>query len=213
MAGKSQMIEQLIKYDSAIFTQKFDHIILCLPNFHNSTDYKRADYLRQYNQNLETHVGLPANWEDYATAEEHTLCVIDDMTADMYSDPQLLAAITAHSHHLNISFMMTSQNFFLQGKFSTTIRANCSDLIFMEDRGNPRILKTLGSQVFPATPYILNEAMKFCVEHFPRGVQRAVHLEKNPLSDLPASLRVRTNFVPDTSPELFAGPIYFTTQE
>ena len=210
MAGKSQMIEQLLRHNEELFSSPFEQVLICLPAFHADIDFQNAEKFKAHINNVDVRVGLPQNWEDYAHPEKHTLCVIDDMSADMYSNPALLAAITAHSHHLNISFIMTTQNYYTQGKFGTTIRANCSDFIFMEDKGNTRILKTIGSQIFPETPNILTEAMRFCIENAPRGVRRSLHLEKNPLSDLPLPLRLRMNFLPlDKQPYT---PIYFTTE-
>ena len=62
MAGKSQMVEELLKYDAQLFTHSFDDVFVCLSSSHTSQEQSAIDRLKQIKPSLHTRVGLPESW-------------------------------------------------------------------------------------------------------------------------------------------------------
>jgi len=167
--GKSTFIYNLLKFRESVFSDTFDHIIYCMPeNTHGSrTAYVTA--LREICPNIYVHEGLP----DTATSSfsvnnptEKKLFIYDDLAHSLLTTRASIELMIQNSHHLNISVIYTSQNYFQKSEDGKTFQRQLTVKIIFEDRSDSTVLTNISRVVFRSTTY-LHRCLEILKETFP----------------------------------------------
>ena len=204
--GKSFFIQKIIspKQISKQFNVTFKRIIYSHPFEVTESDQKYLDTLKELCPMIEIVSGIP-DFKEIAVSLGHKLVILDDQILKIVQDPDIFNAITIASNHALISMIITSQNYFVQGKYSKTLLRNCSEKVLFRDRSDRQVLHTLSRQMFPGHPNFLGLAMDWVVEHFKDHWNYYLYIDNNPRSLLNESYKVRANILSDE-------PVFFTLE-
>jgi hypothetical protein len=100
--------------------------------------------------------GFPTNYKDYAGS--NTLFIIDDLMSECGSNKCMTELFTRGSHHLNLSVMFITQNFFFRGNQMREITLNSHYIILCKNRRDVMQIMNLGRQLFPYTSKFFRDA-------------------------------------------------------
>lgn len=138
--------------------------------------------------------GLPPTFQEYLG--ENTVCVIDDLMQSS-NDKRLSNLFTRGSHHLNLSVIFITQNFFHKGKEMRDITLNAHYLVLSKNRRDLSQITHLGRQLYP-------NHMKLFQEVFEDATKNPYsYLFIDLRSETPEGLRLRTNILPHQTPCIY----------
>ena len=190
-SGKTVLVRRIIKdYDQTIhFKNGMPSPLKVL--------WAYGQWQDMYNENLDKCEiqyidGLPTNFEI-----EHfkpNLIIIDDLMTELANNKNLTNLFTKGSHHLNISIIFISQNFYHQGPQMTTIKRNCHYLILMKSPNDKSQIRTLASKMYPSNTSFLISAFEDASE----DRYGYIRVDCNP--ETPEEYRVQTLITPDERP-------------
>lgn len=212
-SGKTELALRLLKERRVLIDKPVAKIFYCSPQAENlsSKDAAMRQDLRRLHSKTEFVHGLP-DWEEMeheAGKEENgiVLCILDDLATEIIASKSAMKAFTTTSHHANISVIYITQNVHQQGKFATTITANCNYKLLIADRANKLLLSTLSRAAFPGKANFLARAIEWLEQNFENNFNQYILLDSSSLSPLPHGMHVRTRIFsqPDGSYE----PILF----
>lgn len=178
--GKTYFVRDLIEHKSEMFSIVPDKIVWFY-GIHQSLYEEMSDV---------TFIeGLPTKYRDYLGA--HTLFIIDDLMSECGNDKRLTHLFTRGSHHLNLSVIFITQNFFHKGKEIREITLNAHYIMLCKNRRDISQITHLGKQLFPRHSKFFQEVYEDAT--------------KNPFSYLfidlrietPEELRLRANILPN----------------
>lgn len=133
--------------------------------------------------------GLPTNYREYLGV--NTCFVIDDLMSEGAGDKRLTHLFTRGSHHLNLSVIFITQNFFHKGKEMRDITLNAQYLLLCKNRRDMNQITSLGRQLFPTK-------IKFFQEVYEDATKKPYsYLFIDLRSDTPEELRLRTQIFPN----------------
>lgn len=200
MAGKSRTIMKFIEYQNYVFNTIFERIIYAVPSTAFSYLHENdINKLRQHCHNIEICKGFPIFGELFHESNKHlkTLLIMEEFLTqgNFANDPLSLDLLTAKSHHLNFSLIITCQNYYFEGKYAPHIRKQFTDVVLFRNRGNKQDLLTLNKQIFPGFTNYLNLCFQFIHDHCNDNEQFLI-IDKGPLSKMPEQFQVRCNILP-----------------
>lgn len=176
--GKSYFVRDLIRFKEEMFSVIPDKIV-----------WFYGIYQPLYDEisNVSFVEGLPSKYQEYLGT--HTLFIIDDLMCEC--DKRLTHLFTRGSHHLNLSVIFITQNFFHKAKEMREVTLNAHYLILCKNRRDLSQIAHLGKQLFPRN-----------LKHFYEVYEDAT---RNPFSylmvdlrsDTPEELRLRTQILPN----------------
>lgn len=91
--------------------------------------------------------GFPSNYAEYLGT--NTLFIMDDLMTECANDKRLTNLFTRASHHLNLSIIFTTQNFFHKGTEMKDVRLNAQYLFLFKNRRDLSQITYLGRQLYP----------------------------------------------------------------
>lgn len=205
--GKSTFVKNLLKYSDKVFDEQFSRVIFCSPP-HMSSNSPYFDELKSIFPSIEFVFGLPnVDGLGLRTDKLHKLIVIDDYFETCLNAPEIRDIFNVHSHHDNISIILTGHNFFSKSKFGMTLSRNTTAKIVFYDKADQLFLSTLSRRIFPHQPKILTEGFNFLIENFPENYSKYIVIDTCPNSHLPHKLMIRTNIFPEK--DGIVRPIFF----
>ena len=177
--GKSFFVRDLLQYKREMFSTVPDKII-----------WFYGIYQPLYDEIPEvTFVeGLPTNYRSYLGA--NTLFVIDDLMSECGSDKRLTHLFTKGSHHLNLSVIFITQNFFHKGKEMREISLNVHYIMLCKNRRDLSQIMHLGKQLFAGKTKYFQEVY----EDSTRLPYSYLFIDLR--SETPEEMRLRTNILP-----------------
>lgn len=136
--GKSFFVRDLLKFKRKMFSIVPDQVIWFY-GIHQSLYDEIPDV---------TFVeGLTSKYRKYLGT--HTLFIIDDLMSECGRDKKLTNLFTKDSHHLNLSVIFITQNFFHKGREMREITLNAHYLLLCKNRRDVSQITHLGKQLFP----------------------------------------------------------------
>ena len=144
-AGKSSYMRKLVEYGDKLFTIPPSRYIW----LYNIFQPLYENIVSASNGKLTFDQGLPtrADIETWAKGEPHLVILCDDLYHLLINSKDILDMFVLLSHHLCITFVASSHNVFMGGRFSKTITLNLSYILCF--RLNNRLqLSTLATQLF-----------------------------------------------------------------
>ena len=104
IAGKSELILNLIKYRETIFDKALDRIIYSLPHDLAATSQQYFDRLNEIYPRIEIVAGLPSLSKlSLYDKSEQKMIFIDDQIAQLGSSSEILDIFLKNSHHNSLS--------------------------------------------------------------------------------------------------------------
>ena len=147
---------------------------------------------------LECFEGLP-DMAELNALEGTKLIIIDDMFYDFVNSSEMKDLIVVHSHHADISVIITSQNYFSQGKYAKTMSRNMTDLILFDSKTDRLPFEIVSRHLFPGHSRFLPKVMDWLRLNVPATYDRYIYVDCHPNSQIPEDLRVRTNITAKTT--------------
>lgn len=133
--------------------------------------------------------GFPSQYENLLGT--NTLFVLDDLMTQCGRDQRITHLFTRGSHHLNLSVIFITQNFFHKGKEMREISLNAHYLALCKNRRDESQIIHLGRQLFP-------NQLKFFTEVYQDATRNPFsYLFIDLRSDTPENLRLRTQILPN----------------
>ncbi|XP_035216111.1 uncharacterized protein LOC118189592 [Stegodyphus dumicola] len=178
--GKTYFVRELLKYKEEMFSTIPDKVVWCY-----------GIYQPLYNDipNVTFVEGLPIKYQEYLGS--NTLFIIDDLMSECGNDKRLTNLFTKGSHHLNLSVIFITQNFFHKGKEMREVTLNAHYLILCKNRRDVSQIVHLGKQLFP-------RHLKFFQEVYEDATKKPFsYLFIDLRSETPEELRLRTQILPN----------------
>lgn len=178
--GKSFFIRDLLKYRREIFSTIPDKVVWFY-GIHQALYEEIPDVVFVE--------GLPTNYREYLG--KNTLFVIDDLMSECGRDKRLTDLFTRGSHHLNLSVIFVTQNFFHKGKEMREVTLNAHYLLLCKNRRDVSQITHLGKQLFP-------RHLKFFQEVYEDATKTPFsYLFIDLRSETPEELRLRSQILPN----------------
>lgn len=184
--GKSFFVRDLIKYQREIFSVVPDKIV-----------WFYGIYQPLYDEisNVEFVDGLKTNYRELLGS--NTLFIIDDLMVECGDDKRLTNLFTKGSHHLNLSVIFITQNFFHKGREMREITLNAHYIILCKNRRDLSQITHLGKQIFP-------RHTKFFQEVYEDATKKPFsYLLIDLRSETPEELRLRTQILPNQTQYIY----------
>ena len=131
--------------------------------------------------------GLPTDFKEYLG--KHTLFIIDDLMQSS-NDKRLSNLFTRGSHHLNLSVIFITQNFFHKGKEMRDITLNAHYLVLSKNRRDLSQVSHLGRQLFPRHVRLFQEVFEDATK------DPYTYLFIDLRAETPEELRLRSKILP-----------------
>ena len=147
--GKSTFILKLLQNQKYFFNVNFDTVLYCYPS--QGMTENRSNYVKSLQSifpHLETNENIPDIF-DIMHLPGHKLIIFDDIYHKIIDQEIIRDLMTTHSHHGNISLMITSQNYFMQGKYAKSIMRNFSELVIFDSKMQREVVNFISRQIFP----------------------------------------------------------------
>ena len=106
--------------------------------------------------------GFPSNYTEYLGT--NTLFILDDLMSECGGDKKVSNLFTKGSHHLSLSVIFITQNFFHKGKEMRDIRLNTQYLFLFKNRRDLNQITHLGRQLYPDRLKFFQEAYRIATE-------------------------------------------------
>jgi hypothetical protein len=205
--GKSEMVYKLIEFRALMFDKPFQSIFYYHAANMSTKDELFMSRLRNICSDIVIDEGLP-NFEEISYYKGDKLVIIDDQILSIVNNADFFNAFTIYSNHHNISIIITSQNFFVQGKYSKTLMRNTTDKIVFRDKSDRQWLSILSRQMFPDKPNFLSKVMSWVQENVSNVYEQYIAIDNNPKSILGDDFLIKTNILPND--EGVVEPVYFS---
>jgi hypothetical protein len=167
--GKSEFIFNLIKFRTDVVTSDFKRIIYCQSNCFSVKNLQFFDRLKKEFESLEILQGLPdINELQLTYNNEPALLIVDDLMNDVLSSKKMVEIATVHSHNFNLSVVFVFQNFYANGKYSTTLQRNSQYKVLFYNSADLVELRHLSTQMSNNAKF-LSQCFEYLMEHFPES--------------------------------------------
>ena len=192
-SGKSTLLKNILKNKNLFLSEDFDSIIYYYPEY--SCSKFRENYIEELKQlyNCVTSVsGLP-DYNDLITIKSNTLLIFDDCFEELMNNNVGRQLAIQLSHHQNLSYFVTSQNFFSGGKYLKTFSRQYTDYFLIRGRSEGQWLRILSQQLFNKAIF-LPKIFEYLSKHV-SPFERVVWIDCNSLSTTKSEdFRVRALF-------------------
>lgn len=138
--------------------------------------------------------GFPSNYMEYLG--KNTLFIFDDLMSECSNERRLTNLFTKGSHHLNLSVIFITQNFFHKGKEMRDIRLNTQYLFLFKNRVDLNQITHLGRQLFPDRLKFFQEAYRIATK------QPYSYLLIDLSNNIDEEYRLRSQILPNQSPRI-----------
>jgi hypothetical protein len=146
-------------------------------------------------QNVTFIEGLPSKYRDFLG--NHTLFIVDDLMSECGNDKRLTYLFTKGSHHLNLSIIFITQNFFHKGREMREITLNAHYLLLCKNRRDLSQITHLGNQLFP-------RHVRYFQEVFEDATKKPFsYLFIDLRTNTPEELRLRTQILPNQTQYIY----------
>lgn len=172
--GKSTFVFRFLKHASQIMSPAPTRVVYCYGEWQPSF----GELL-----NVEFHEGLP----DKGKLKSGQLLIIDDLMNEV--DQRVVDIFTKHSHHIGVSVMFLTQNFFY--KSMRTITLNAHYLVLFKSPRDVSQMQHLAKQMYPVKSRFFVDAFKDAT------MQPYGYLIVDLKPDTPEEYRLRTGVFPD----------------
>lgn len=144
-SGKSTFIRNVFKHMKCLFDTEFASILYCY-----GEESAIPHDLETHGTPFRTHAGVPKEWNltDLGLTAP-ALVIIEDLIEQAYDSQAVAELFTKKIHHLNLSVIFTTQNFFYKSKFSRTISLNASYIVLMRNVRDRSQFAHLARQIEP----------------------------------------------------------------
>ena len=143
-SGKTYMIGQMLKNQTDIFNSRFDFVKYYYPTF---LDEAPVDYHDFIDTPISYTAGFPTKSE-VLSYPKNTLMIIDDQSDTAVKSDLISQIFKVISGKKNLSIILVTQNYFMQGRHSREIRNSCNYVgLFRnccDDRLNSRVATAFG---------------------------------------------------------------------
>ena len=181
-AGKTTLVEKLLKYKDDIITPKPLHVVWAYSAWQQGYEKWRGE--------LTFVEGIP----NLSEVPKETLLILDDLMVE--TDNSITQLFTKKSHHQNISVVYIVQNLFGKNKEMRTISLNAHYIALFKNPRDVSQMLILGRQMYPNRNKYFQEAYKDATSR-PHG-----YLLCDLKQSTPDILRLRTNIFLDEGPEV-----------
>lgn len=178
--GKSYFIKDIITHKQEMFSVVPDKVVWFYGIYQSLYDeMKGVDFVE----------GLPTNYRNLLGT--NTLFIIDDLMIECGGDKRLSQLFTKGSHHLNLSVIFITQNFFHKGREMREITLNAHYLTLCKNRRDLSQIAILGRQLYP-------RHLKFFMEAYEDATKKPFsYLFIDLRSETPEEIRLRTQILPN----------------
>ena len=178
-SGKSYFLSKLLKFRSCMFYPKIHNVVWFYGIFQPL--YEKIPHVTFVE-------GLPENFKDYI--KDNTLFIIDDLMSECSNDKRLSMLFTKGSHHLNLSVIFITQNFFCKGSQIRDVSLNSHYMILFKNRRDLSQIMHLGRQLYPGKS-------KFFQEAYENATRKPYsYLVIDLRNETPENARLRTRILP-----------------
>lgn len=146
-SGKSTFIRKFIHQIKDIVDQPIYEIIYCSPILNT--------YNEKSNVKITYHDTIPDVLNVFSD-KKNRLLILDDMMREAGSD--VIDLYTKYSHHLNISIIFISQNFFSSGKGRRDLSLNTHYIVCFKNPRDKQQIAFLARQIYPENSKFVQEA-------------------------------------------------------
>lgn len=184
--GKSFFVRDLIKYKNDMFSTTPDKIVWFY-GIHQSLydEIPNVIFVEGLSSKYQEHLG------------NNTLFIIDDLMSECGSDKRLTNLFTRGSHHLNLSVIFITQNFFHKGKEIREITLNSHYILLCKSRRDVSQIMHLGRQLFP-------KHVKYFQEVYEDATKKPFsYLFIDLKSDTPEEIRLRAQILPNQTQYIY----------
>ena len=184
-SGKTVFTFKLIENAFCLISPPPEKIIYCYSEYQPELFSRYPD--------IEFHEGLP-NLSEFNGNTVPILLVLDDFLSQLNENVSDL--FTKYGHHRQISVVYITQNLFSKGQHARTMSLNSHYIILFRNTRDRTQIATLARQMYPHNP-------RYMIEAYNDAVSRHygyLLIDLKPNS--PDELRLRTNIVPDESPQI-----------
>lgn len=209
--GKSYWCQRLMQERKSLIDKPFDHVWYHWPGGPLSDkDQKYHEQLREAVPNIEICEGLP-NWQAIISHSGTKCVILDDLGLEVMNSNEAYKAFTIWSNHFSCSIIFVVQNFYLEGKYASTIRRNFSYTCLFLDRGNRVYLSSLSKRLVPSNGNFLADSLQWSQENLPNMFSPYILIDQSTLSKNPNSLTVRTHIFKNPETGRYQ-PIFFNSE-
>lgn len=121
-SGKTYLIGKILQNQEKLFGDKFNQVKYFYPTY---LDESPVEYHTLTDTPISYEAGFPKK-EDILTMSENSLLIIDDQADTAVKSDLISQLYKVISGKKNISVILVTQNYFLQGKHSRDIRNSCN---------------------------------------------------------------------------------------
>jgi hypothetical protein len=181
-SGKTTLLTEILIQGDKTVSVQFDRIVFC----YGEVLPKTFKIFKDNNLNVELIAGLPTedNLKPFDPSKNNCL-ILDDLMQECSESREICNYFTRTAHHKNISIFYLTQNFYQQGRYSTTIARNSSYIILFSSPNDFGQIRAFAHQRF--NPKTILDAYKRILKK-PRG-----YLLIDCSQTTPEKLRLRTN--------------------
>ena len=196
-AGKSAFILRFLENRTKLCTNTFEKVIYCSLINLESLSAKDESFLSELKNRvpyIEIYSGLPTLSELIESPHKGTLLILDDLITDVIGSEKYAKLFTSFSAHSNISVLTTSQNFFEQGKYATTIIRNQTFYVLFFSRNDNQTINVISKRMFPHDKHFLRNCFHWINERVTEQFKKYIFIDCSNNTKLPPTFpQVRTN--------------------
>ena len=156
MSGKTTLLRKLLMNGEYLFDRQFVKILWCYGQFQPETFAK----IRNEIPHVEFYEGVPDDIPTHFDTSRPNLLVLDDLMSDASKDERVTKLFAVHSHHLNASVALLTQNIFHKGSQSRSISLNADILILTKNTRDRSQIQHLARQLAPDKPKFIQESYR-----------------------------------------------------
>lgn len=191
-SGKSTFVRKFIQHIEKIVDQPIYEIVYCSPILHA--------YNEKCNVKITYYDSIPDVLNVFSD-KKNRLLILDDMMREAGDD--VVDLYTKYSHHLNLSIMFISQNFFSSGKGRRDLSLNTHYIVYFKNPRDKQQIVYLAKQICP-------ENRKFVQEAFIDATSKPYgYILFDLTQTTPEHLRFRTNIFSEDYGGNNRGPIIY----
>ena len=162
-SGKTYLIGKILEQQENLFNDKFNFVKYYYPTY---LDESPVDYHNLTDTPISYNAGFPTK-EDILSLEQNSLVIIDDQADTAVKSDLINQVYKVISGKKNISIILVTQNYFLQGKHSRDIRNSCNYIGLFRNCCDHTLNKRVATAVGLKRAYEAAEKDDYCSKVYP----------------------------------------------
>ena len=161
MAGKSTLLAELLANRHKFFATEFSMVFLILPQ---NAIHVHSTFIENLKTSLGSLLQISPGLPNMKNIEfpPNSLIIAEDISEEIQQSPHWLDFFVHHSHHMQVSLIMTQQTYFSKQKFARQMALNTTHLFLLPNALNALELRTLNYRIFPdCNENVLQKAVAF----------------------------------------------------